>query len=172
MARSGQSRAHIRRDGLTSLDNFVAHRELLRGMSIRVAALTSAWQISTDERYARAALQHLAAWFVDENTCESPPDYAQAIKGVTKGRGVAVLSTPSICSKWPGHLSAQEFALCPRNSTGRSRVVQGLSSWLTTSANGIDERERKNHGTCWVMQAAEFARLTGNDSLMAFAANV
>ena len=41
--------------------------------------------------------------------------------------------------------------------------------WMTTDPNGIDEREAKNnHGTCWVMQVAAFARLTGNGKLLAF----
>jgi len=36
-------------------------------------------------------------------------------------------------------------------------------NWISTSPNGIDERDAKNnHGTCWVMQAAEFANFTGN----------
>jgi hypothetical protein len=40
---------------------------------------------------------------------------------------------------------------------------------MTTSKNGLDEREaRNNHGTCWVMQVAAFAHLTGNDQLLAY----
>src|SRR5260370_28797580 len=40
---------------------------------------------------------------------------------------------------------------------------------MTTSKKGMDEREGKNnHGTCWVAQAAEFARYTGNAKLTAF----
>ncbi len=36
------------------------------------------------------------------------------------------------------------------------------STWMTTHQYGIDEREAKNnHGTCWVMQVAEFARYVG-----------
>jgi nucleotidyltransferase/DNA polymerase involved in DNA repair len=35
--------------------------------------------------------------------------------------------------------------------------------WMTTSKNGIDEREAKNnHRTSWVMQVAAFGRLIGN----------
>jgi hypothetical protein len=38
---------------------------------------------------------------------------------------------------------------------------------MTTSANGREEREAKNnHGTCWVMQVAAFAHLTGNGELL------
>jgi hypothetical protein len=40
---------------------------------------------------------------------------------------------------------------------------------MTTHQYGIDERDaRNNHGTCWVMQVAEFARYAGRESLTAF----
>jgi hypothetical protein len=40
---------------------------------------------------------------------------------------------------------------------------------MTTHQNGIDERDSKNnHTTCYFMQIAEFAKLTKNDSLIAF----
>jgi hypothetical protein len=40
---------------------------------------------------------------------------------------------------------------------------------MTTHEYGIQERDTKNnHATCWVMQVAEFARLTGNDRLTTF----
>jgi hypothetical protein len=42
-------------------------------------------------------------------------------------------------------------------------------AWLTTDKNGIEERDAKNnHGTCWLLQAAAFARLTGNDEVLAY----
>lgn len=40
---------------------------------------------------------------------------------------------------------------------------------MSTSKNGIEERDaRNNHGTCWVEQAAEFARYTGNSKMTGF----
>ena len=40
---------------------------------------------------------------------------------------------------------------------------------MTTSANGIEEREAKNnHGTCWFLQVAEFSRCTGNSELLSY----
>lgn len=38
--------------------------------------------------------------------------------------------------------------------------------WMTTHEYGIDERDRKNnHGSCWVLQVAEFSRLVGDGLL-------
>jgi hypothetical protein len=43
---------------------------------------------------------------------------------------------------------------------------------MTTSRNGVEEREAKNnHGTCWVMQVAAFAHLTGNKELLDYSRN-
>jgi hypothetical protein len=42
----------------------------------------------------------------------------------------------------------------------------GYLEWMTTHRYGIDERDTKNnHATCWVMQVAGFASLTGNRQL-------
>src|SRR2546430_16314717 len=44
--------------------------------------------------------------------------------------------------------------------------------WMTTDQHGIDEREaRNNHGTCWVLQVAAFARLTRNQEVIAYCRN-
>jgi hypothetical protein len=44
--------------------------------------------------------------------------------------------------------------------------------WVTTHQYGIDEREAKNnHGTCWVMQVAVFAKLTENQTLIDYCKN-
>src|SRR5207245_7225349 len=41
--------------------------------------------------------------------------------------------------------------------------------WMMTSKNGQEERDAKNnHGTCWLMQASEFAAFTGNKELTKF----
>lgn len=44
--------------------------------------------------------------------------------------------------------------------------------WMTIHPYGIDEREAKNnHGTCWVMQVAAFARLTDHTELINYCRN-
>ena len=42
-------------------------------------------------------------------------------------------------------------------------------TWLTTHPYGLDEMNAaNNHGTCWAMQIAAFACLTGNQALLTF----
>ena len=47
-----------------------------------------------DKRYAEHAALHLRAWFLDPATRMNPSlDYAQAIFGVSPGRGTGVIDT-------------------------------------------------------------------------------
>jgi beta-galactosidase len=166
--------AYIRLDGMTNPDNFTDHREFMRRMSIQVAGLAAAYKITGDSRYAAHALNHLRAWFLDDSTKMNPHlKYAQAIKGITKGRGVGIIDTIHLVEV------ARAISILQNSPAMSTEDLEQIKNWfaeylhwMTTSENGIDERERKNnHGTCWVMQVAEFARLTGNEELMDYCRN-
>jgi Alginate lyase len=59
---------YIQRDGMTNPDNFTGHREFLMKLSVQAPALTAAWKLTKDRRYADHAAAHIRAWFVDEAT--------------------------------------------------------------------------------------------------------
>ena len=60
-------------------------------------------------------------------------------------------------------------ALAKAELGGVKKWFADYLQWMTTHPYGIDEREAKNnHGTCWVMQVAMFARLTGNQELQQY----
>ncbi|MET0647978.1 MAG: alginate lyase family protein, partial [Pyrinomonadaceae bacterium] len=85
---------YVQRDGLTNPDNFVAHRQALMRLSVQMPALTAAWMLTGDERYAAHAVSHLKAWFVSDATRMAPHlRYAQAIQGRFTGRGIGVIDT-------------------------------------------------------------------------------
>lgn len=162
---------YIQRDGLTNPDNFGAHRHALIRLSVHVPALAAAWTLTRERRYADHAARHLRAWFVDPATVMAPHlRYAQAIKGRVTGRGIGIIDTL--------HLVEVARAIGPVErsgalSAGERNAVRGWFSryldWMTTHEYGLAEREAENnHGTCWVMQVAEFARLTGRADLTAF----
>src|SRR5207253_7395225 len=74
--------------------NFLAHRHALIRLSIQVPALTAAWVLTHDRRYARHAVNHLRAWFLDPATLmHASLQYAQAIHGVITGRGTGIIDT-------------------------------------------------------------------------------
>lgn len=156
---------YIQRDGMSNPDNFVAHRHAMIRLSLMVPALAAAWMLTKEERYAAHAARHLRAWFLDPATLMNPNlQYAQAIHGVTTGRGTGVIDTihlVEVARSIP--VVGTSKSLSTADQTGLKKWFSDYLEWMTTSKNGQDERDAKNnHGTCWVMQVAEFARYSGN----------
>ncbi|MET0626258.1 MAG: alginate lyase family protein [Pyrinomonadaceae bacterium] len=160
---------YVQRDGMTNPDNFVEHRRALMRLSVQVPALVAAWKLTGERRYARHAARHLRAWFVEPATRMNPHlEYAQAIHGRTKGRGIGIIDTIHLVevARAVEVLEAGR-ALAPSELAGVKKWFADYLQWMRTSANGLEEREAKNnHGTCWVMQVAAFAHLTGNRELL------
>lgn len=165
---------YIQRDGMTNPNNFTDHRRYLMRLSIQVPALVAAWKLTKDQRYATHAGKHLRAWFIDKSTRMNPSlQFAQAIKGRVTGRGIGIIDTIHLVEvaraikviEKSGALSVNEREVI-------NQWFDDYLKWLTTHKYGIDEREAKNnHGTCWVMQVAAFAALSGNQELLGYCRN-
>jgi hypothetical protein len=163
---------YIQRDGLTNPDNFVAHRRALLGFSVQVPALVAAWKISGERRYAQHAAAHLRAWFIDPATRLNPNlQYAQAISGKTTGRGIGIIDTVHLVEVARAIEVLQASDVLSAEEQGQiKRWCTDYLRWLTTSKNGQEERDAKNnHGSCWLLQVAAFAHLTGDQQLLAYA---
>ncbi|HJU44477.1 MAG TPA: alginate lyase family protein [Vicinamibacterales bacterium] len=159
---------YIQRDGMTNPDNFVDHRRAMVRLSVQVPALAAAFMLTRDRTYAEHAARHLRAWFVEPATRMNPHLlYAQAIQGRFTGRGIGIIDTVHLVEVARAIPAIAESKAL--SAADRSAVTEWFShylTWMTTHQYGIDEREaRNNHGTCWVMQVAEFARLTGRTDL-------
>lgn len=165
---------YIRRDGMSNPDNFTGHRHALIRLSQQVPALAAAWLLTRDERYASHAIKHLRAWFIDPATLMNPNlQYAQAIKGVDTGRSIGIIDTIHLVEVARAISGLEGSKAFTRNEAEalKNWFAQYLA-WLTTSEHGQQERDAKNnHGTCWVMQAAEFARYTGNQEVTEYCRN-
>ncbi len=162
---------YVQRDGHTNPDNFVAHRHALIRLSVHVPALTAAWMVTRGKRYAAHAARHLRAWFIDSATSMRPHLlYAQAIKGRVTGRGIGIIDTLHLVEVVRAIERLEASAALSKSE--RDSVKEWFSryvDWMTTHEYGIAERDAKNnHGTCWIVQAAEFARLTGRADVTAF----
>lgn len=162
---------YIRRDGMSNPDNFNAHRLALIRLSLQVPALAAAWLLTDEKRYAWHAAAHLRAWFLDPATLMNPNlQYAQAIHGITTGRGIGIIDTihlVEVVRSIPALEKSGEIS--PTQAAGLRKWFADYLEWMTTSKNGQDERDAKNnHGTCWVMQAAEFSTFTKNAELSEF----
>jgi hypothetical protein len=162
---------YIQRDGMSNPDNFIDHRRDLMRLSVQVPALVAAWKLTKDIRYAQQAASHLRAWFLDERTRMNPNlQFAQAIHGRVTGRGTGIIDTIHLVEVARAiEVMEGSGAISPDELKGIKQWFADYLQWMTTHQYGIDEREAKNnHGTCWVMQVAEFARLTRNQQLLAF----
>lgn len=156
---------YIRKDGLSNPDNFTAHREAMIRFSRIVGALASAYRITGDINFAQKIMEHCRAWFTHPATRMNPSLlYAQAIKGRATGRGIGIIDTIHLMEVVMGLLAIEEATALDRESwTGIRSWFGDYIQWLTSHPYGIEEREAlNNHGTCWVMQVAVFAKFTGN----------
>jgi Alginate lyase len=167
---------YIRRDGQSNPDNFDAHRDALRRMSIIVPTLTSAWKITGEKKYAAKTREHLIAWFVAPATRINPNlQYAQAIKGVSTGRGTGIIDTVHLVEVARA-IQVLDGAHVWASSSEREVIhtwFHDYVGWMTTSKNGIEERDAKNnHGSCWVLQVAAFSRLIGDKEKMRYCAEL
>lgn len=162
---------YVQRDGMTNPANFVAHRQALMRFSVQVPALVAAWKVSGERRYAEHAVAHLRAWFIDGDTRLNPDlRYAQAIVGRTPGRGIGIIDTIHLVEVARAvEALAGSDALTAADLAAIRLWFGSYLQWLTTSKNGMEERDAlNNHGTCWLMQVAAFAHLTGDQALLAY----
>ncbi|HUK19618.1 MAG TPA: alginate lyase family protein [Bryobacteraceae bacterium] len=158
---------YIQRDGMSNPDNFVEHRRAMIRLSLTVPTLAAAYKLTRDRKYSAAAATHLRAWFIDPETRMNPNlEYAQAIHGRYTGRGTGIIDTLHLVEV---ARAAGQLDLAPADLDGVKKWFAAYVDWMTTSKNGIQERDAtNNHGTCWATQVAAFSQLTGNAEWMAY----
>jgi hypothetical protein len=161
---------YIRRDGFSNPDNFNDHRAALIRLSVMTAALAAAWRLTGDKRYAAHFLKHLRAWFVDPATkMNANLEYAQAIFGVSKGRGTGIIDTLHLAEVVRAARVLEAAGGLGAADAGPIRAwFAAYVDWMATSQNGKEEEAAKNnHGSCWVLQAAEFSQFAHRADLTA-----
>lgn len=160
---------YIQRDGMTNPENFVAHRLAMIRFSEIIGALASAYRLTAEEKYAKQAMVHLKAWFINEATVMNPHlKFAQAIKGRFTGRGIGIIDTIQLMEVAQG-VMVMSTVLDKAVLEGVKGWFSEYLNWLMTHPYGKDEMNAENnHGTCFTMQVASFAKLTRNEQLMKF----
>ena len=162
---------YVEKDGVTNPDNFTAHRHALIRLSLQMPALTAAWIITGNKKYAQHAADHLRAWFLNSATLLNPNlQYSQAVRGRSTGRGIGIIDTIHLVEV------ARAIPFLQKTNVLSASEHQGLQQWftdylhwMTESEFGHDERDTKNnHSTCWTMQVAQFASYTRNETLVGY----
>jgi hypothetical protein len=161
---------YIQKDGMTNPDNFIAHRHAMIRFSRIVGSLASAYLLTDDEKYVKHALKHCHAWFADTSTKMNPHLlYAQAIKGRATGRGIGIIDAIQLIEVAQGLLVMEKAGIGKDDYVAARNWFSEFLNWINTHKYGKDEMNAENnHGTCWVMQAAVFAKFTGNQEMMKF----
>jgi hypothetical protein len=91
-------------------------------------------------------------------------EYAQAVHGVSTGRSYGIIDTLHLVEVARAASVLGQDVLSPSDAAGVKDWFAEYLNWLCTSDRGKAEREAKNnHAMCWALQAAEFARLIGDD---------
>lgn len=159
----------VRRDGESYPGAFAAHREALRSMRTHVANLAAGYALTGRLAYADKAAGLLRAFFLDAETRMNPHLlYAQAIPGVCAGRGIGIIDTLHLIDI-PAAVEAIEGsgALTASEAASIRQWFADYLRWMRTHPYGLEERdEPNNHAICWHVQAAAFARFTGDETVL------
>jgi hypothetical protein len=159
---------YIRKDGLRNPENFQEHELSLHHFCRIVATQASAFLLTGDEKYAKAAMAQMEAWFIDTATRMNPNMlYAQAIKGICTGRGFGIIdAVPLIEVSLAVSILEKSPSIPPSEILQIKDWFRQFTGWLTTHQYGIDEMNAaNNHGTWWLAQVAAYARVTGNSAV-------
>lgn len=139
-------------------------------LSVIAPTLAAAWRLTKDKRYSEHFVKHLRAWFVDPVTkMNANLQYAQAITGVTPGRGIGVIDTLQLVEVVrAARLLEVEKGISAADADAVRAWFAEYVTWMSTSKNGTDEEhEKNNHGTCWILQMAEFSQFAKRADLTA-----
>ena len=152
---------YIRRDGESNPQNFSQHRLAVKALRDAVAALAAAFQLTGETRYVTKAAALLRVFFLDAKTHMNPRlDYAQAIPGVSPGRGIGIIDAL--------HLIEIPRAVRALEKSAAFQVdlkpwFRELAEWMVTSKNGQEEAQTKNnHAVAFYLQLAVYADFVGD----------
>jgi hypothetical protein len=153
---------YVERTGTPNPGAFTAHRDALLAMSMEMTALTAAFVLTKEERYAEQAIRRLRAWFVDPATSMTPSLlYGQTILPSKEGRPEGVLETVHLAEVAQAiPFLARSEAFTKSDSDALQNWFGAYTQWLTTARLAGLARDRKDHhGSSWLLQAAAFTRL-------------
>jgi Alginate lyase len=156
---------YINRDGQSNPENFNDHRKVMIDLSVRMPALTAAWLLTKDRRYAKRSGDHLRAWFVTPETRMNPNlEFSQGVHGVSTGRNFGIIDTLHLVEVARAASFLGPEALSAADLQSVKQWFREYLSWMKDSEKGKQERATlNNHATCWALQASEFARLAGDE---------
>jgi hypothetical protein len=155
---------YIRRDGQHNPEiKKITDRTYIGELESASRILSLAYYFTGNENYAIKAATLLRHWFLNEETRMNPNlEYAQAIPGITNGRGIGIIESRNLTgiADAAGLLSGSRAWTVSNDKALKKWYAQFLT-WMLTSRNGLEERAAKNnHGTWYYVQVIDFALFT------------
>ncbi|HEX9510303.1 MAG TPA: alginate lyase family protein [Puia sp.] len=159
-------RPYVNRDGQRNPEIYtITDRRYIGELDNASRVLALAWYFTGEEKYAVKAAALLRHWFLNDSTRMNPNlDYAQAIPGVNDGRSWGIIESIALTgiADAAGLLEGSRSWTNADAGALRQWYKQYLD-WMLTSKNGKEEHAAKNnHGTWYLVQAADFALFTGD----------
>jgi hypothetical protein len=161
---------YVRRDGESNPENFVAHRHCIVKLREAVAALAAAYKITGEDQYVPKAAALLKVFFLDDATRMNPSlQFAQAVPGVSPGRGTGIIDTLQLVEVPLAIETLQKSPAFPAAElAGLKKWFADYVRWMKTSKNGIEEANAgNNHAVAFWLQVAAFAQFTGDEKNLA-----
>ncbi|HEY6377141.1 MAG TPA: alginate lyase family protein [Edaphobacter sp.] len=157
---------YTQRTGQPNPAAFTAHREAVLNLGLYVPALTAAFVLTKDAKYANQAVAHLRTWFIDPDTSMTPSLlYGQVILPAKTGRPEGVVEAihlAEVAQSIP-FLTTSEV-LSDTDLAAIQKWFADYLEWLNTSRLAGLARDMRNHnGTSWLLQAASCAHLNTKD---------
>lgn len=160
---------YIRHDGKTNPQERTIsdHAEIFK-LEDAVHALALGYYFTGETKYSERAVLLLRTWFLDPATRMNPNlNYAQAIPGITEGRGIGLIGMRDLPRLLDGiTLLSESPNLTAADRKGLHEWFARYIDWLQNSKNGRDESAAKNnHGSWYDQQLAGIALFLGDNDL-------
>lgn len=153
---------YVNRDGESNPELDKLDRNRLGELGERVSALSLAYYLGGDEKYAAKATELIRAWFFDSKTRMNPNfEYAQMIPGHNddKGRCYGVIDAYSFVEMLDGvNLLEGSKSFTAKDSQRLKAWFAEFLRWILTSPQGQEEgRQKNNHSVAHDAQVIAFA---------------
>jgi hypothetical protein len=152
---------YIRRDGAMNPESKAgADAEPFKELCYNTETLGLAYYFTGHKPYAEKAAQLVRHWFLNPATRMNPHlQYAQAIPGVSDGRGIGLIEARALGNMCDGLALIEDSGAWPEpDRAALTAWLQQYFQWLLESQNGRDESaEHNNHGTWYDVQVAHLA---------------
>jgi hypothetical protein len=155
-----QRRASPANPMVANPDSFTAHRDAVYRLGETVAALTAAFMVAGEARYAARAAEHLRVWFVNSDTRMNPSlQFGQHVPNASALRLEGIIETVPLAE------TAHSIRFLGGSGALTEAELKAIRGWFAEYARWLNEskigglaRDQKDHhGSSWLFQCAAFA---------------